>query len=116
MEKKESCGDSAELNRVLDQITTKYAGADNLFKSLSAEELGELIAAMAKFEMKLEAPIKYKTDDPSNVVLIRHGMSEFNYQAEVIIAQDYGWESQEMKAINVDPKIIDPEMHTIGAL
>ena len=63
---------------------------------MSTEELNELKAAMNKFEMKLEAPVTYKSENPSNVVLIRHGMSEFNYQAEVIIAQKYGWESPEM--------------------
>ena len=43
-------------------------------------------------------------------------MSEFNYQAEVICAQTFGYGSPQMNALESDPDMADPELHPIGTM
>ena len=58
----------------------------------------------------------FKEFEKNNCVLIRHGLSEFNYQWD-IIKHDHGRESldgEQGKIIRFDPKYFDSPLHEIG--
>lgn len=51
----------------------------------------------------------------SPYVLIRHGLSHFNYNS-LVATVEYGRGSPEHKAVFQDPNLIDPELHPVGIL
>lgn len=72
--------------------------------------------AMAKYNIPLETTAMDKGQfSEAPYILIRHGLSNFNYRA--LVAQtDFGKDSEEFKAVETDPNGIDPELHPIGIL
>ena len=56
------------------------------------------------------------TDLESNsYVLIRHALSAFNYKHLVYMTK-YGKDAPETKATEIDPSIMDAELHPVGVL
>jgi hypothetical protein len=53
--------------------------------------------------------------EASKVVLIRHGLSEFNL-ASLIAKAKFGIDSKENEAVNKDDSLIDPKLHEIGII
>ncbi len=48
-------------------------------------------------------------------VLIRHGLSKFNFKA-LIAKEEHGPDSEQHQAVEKDPEGYDPELHEIGIL
>ena len=53
--------------------------------------------------------------DSSSYVLIRHALSAYNY-SHLVYATKYGKDAPETRAIEVDPSIMDAELHPVGIL
>ena len=51
----------------------------------------------------------------SPYVLIRHGLSKFNYAA-LVAKTEHGEDSPEFRAVEADPNMIDPELHDVGIM
>lgn len=51
--------------------------------------------------------------DQCKFILIRHGLSQFNYKA-LVASTEYGLDSQEFRAVETDTDGIDPELHPVG--
>ena len=70
--------------------------------------------AIKKFEIPIETkPMDSKTLGSSSFVLVRHGLSEFNYSAMIAADHPGGEESAEFKKVQQDSPI-DPGLHEIG--
>lgn len=70
--------------------------------------------AIAKYNLPLETPPMDATQLKSSpYVLIRHGLSKFNYAA-LVAKTEFGEDSPEFKAVQEDPNMIDPELHDVG--
>ena len=53
--------------------------------------------------------------ESSSFVLIRHALSTFNYKHLVYMTK-YGKDAPETKATEIDPSIMDAELHPVGVL
>jgi broad specificity phosphatase PhoE len=53
------------------------------------------------------------TDIDADVLLIRHGFSEFNYR-HLILKKDGGKDGQPFQELKGDPSVIDADLHPIG--
>ena len=70
--------------------------------------------AIKKYDIHLETSMSHpeKLAD-SDYILIRHGLSEFNYKA-LVATTDFGKDSAEMRAVETQKELTDPELHAIG--
>jgi len=79
-------------------------------ENLSAAECIEKYNLPLKTDDMVEADLA-----EAPYVLIRHGLSTFNLAAR-IAKEEFGQDSAEFKAVEQDPKLIDPELHPVGIL
>ena len=72
--------------------------------------------AIEKYNIPLETPAMDPQQlDQCSYVLIRHGLSGFNYKA-LVVGGEHGEDSAEFKAVQTDPEGIDPELHPVGVM
>jgi broad specificity phosphatase PhoE len=75
---------------------------------LSVEE------AIVKYSIPLETPEMNEDDFKiSPYILIRHGLSEFNYKI-MCTDHEFGEGSAESRAVETSHDLIDPELHAVG--
>jgi hypothetical protein len=53
--------------------------------------------------------------EANDFVLIRHGLSEFNYRA-LVAKNEFGKNSEQFRAVETSTDLIDPELHEIGIM
>ena len=69
-----------------------------------------------KFGFKLDSPHPTEKEiEENSYFLIRHATSAFNFKAAAI-SQEFGSDSAEFRANQVDPNGFDPELHEFGTL
>jgi len=72
--------------------------------------------AIEQFNLPLKTkPIESSDLEESKYVLIRHGLSTFNYKV-MVTADQFGHDSAEMKTLFADPDGADPELHQVGIM
>jgi len=71
--------------------------------------------AIEKYKIPLETPpMKPEELEKTPYVLIRHGLSAFNYKA--LVADTEFGEGPELEAVRNDPNGEDPELHAVGIM
>ena len=73
------------------------------------ERIAEFQSEIEANGWTIEAPVQ-RTSETAKFYFVRHGLSMFNYRAKKCEDQ-YGRQSAEFAAIEMDPSGIDPELH-----
>ena len=69
---------------------------------------------MQKYGIPLKTPeMDEQQKKDCSYILIRHGLSKFNYKA-LVAKTDFGAKSPEHRAVERDTDLIDPELHACG--
>ena len=72
--------------------------------------------AIAKYSLPLETPVMdAEALKASSYVLIRHGLSQYNYKA-LVTKTEFGEGSPEFRAVETAEGGEDPELHPVGIL
>lgn len=72
--------------------------------------------AIKKYNLPLTTkPIEPKELEEASYILIRHGLSDFNYAA-LVAKEQFGVGSPEFRAVETNPNGEDPELHPVGIL
>ena len=72
--------------------------------------------AIKKYNIPLETPAMNPEEfEQCSYVLVRHGLSVFNYRA-LVAKTEFGEDSEQFKAVELDPHGEDPELHPVGIL
>ena len=70
--------------------------------------------AIAKYSVPLETPEMNEDEfKASPYIMIRHGLSEFNYRI-MVTDHEFGLGSPESRAVETSTELTDPELHAIG--
>jgi hypothetical protein len=56
-----------------------------------------------------------KPENGATYYVIRHGRSNFNHFHQKAL-EEFGRDSEQLRGVDVDPKLVDPELHAIGQL
>jgi len=83
-------------------------------QSATDEERATTLAAIEYHKIPIETIPMIKEDlDKTKYILIRHGLSTFNFK-NLEVKDQFGNGSDEWRAVQKDPTLIDPELHPAG--
>ena len=72
--------------------------------------------AIAKYKIPIvTTPMNEEELERSPYILIRHGLSSFNYD-NLVVKDEFGDGSKEWTALQRDESLVDPELHPVGYL